>query len=36
MRALGAMRDAAGFDDVAKQTEIGEIESHGSMPCLRI
>jgi hypothetical protein len=28
MRAIGAMGDAAGFDDVAKQAEIGEIESH--------
>ena len=32
MRALGAVRDGAGFDDVAKQAEIGEIESHGSDP----
>ena len=29
MRALGAVRDAAGLDDVAKQAEIGEIEAHG-------
>jgi hypothetical protein len=26
------MRDAAGFDDMAKQTEIGEIESHDYDP----
>jgi hypothetical protein len=30
MRALGAVRDAARLDDVAKQTEIGEIETHGN------
>ena len=29
MRTLGAVGDAAGLDDVAKQAEIGEIESHG-------
>ena len=29
MRALGAMGNAAGFDDMAKQAEIGEIEAHG-------
>ena len=32
MRALGAMGDAAGLDDMAEQAEIGEIESHGSDP----
>ena len=32
MRALGAVRDAARLDDVAKQAEIGEIESHGNDP----
>ena len=30
MRALGAMGDAAGLDDMAEQAEIGEIESHGN------
>ena len=29
MRALGAVRDAASFDDMAKQAEIGEVETHG-------
>ncbi len=29
MRALGAVRNAAGFDDVAEQTEVGDIEAHG-------
>jgi hypothetical protein len=28
--AFGAMRDAAGFDNVAKQAQIGEVEGHGS------
>jgi hypothetical protein len=28
MRALGAVGDAARFDDMAEQAEIGEIESH--------
>ena len=26
--ALGAARDAAGFDNMPKQAEIGEIETH--------
>jgi hypothetical protein len=29
MRALGAMGNAAGFDDMPKQAEIGDIETHG-------
>src|SRR5215211_8782970 len=29
VRALGAVRDAAGLGDVAEQAEIGEIEAHG-------
>ena len=29
MGALGAVGDAAGFDDMAKQAEIGQIETHG-------
>jgi hypothetical protein len=36
MRALGAVRDGAGVDDVAKQAEIGEIESHGNDPAFVI
>jgi len=28
--ALGAARNAPGLDHVAKQAEIGEIETHGS------
>ena len=28
MRALGAVGDAAGFDDVAEQAEIGKVEPH--------
>ena len=32
MRALGAVCNAAGFDDMAKQTEIGEVEAHGVNP----
>ena len=32
MRALGAVGNAAGFDDVAKQTEIGEVEPHIPIP----
>ena len=28
MRALGAVGDAAGIDDVAEQAQIGKIESH--------
>jgi hypothetical protein len=28
MGAIGAMGDAAGFDDMAKQTEVWKIESH--------
>ena len=31
MRAFGAVRDAAGFDHVAKQAEIGEVEAHGRL-----
>ncbi len=31
VRALRAVGDAARFDDMAKQAEIGEIESHGMM-----
>ena len=30
--ALGAVRDAAGLDHVAKQAEIGQIEAHGMLP----
>jgi hypothetical protein len=29
MCALGAVSDAAGFDDMPKQAEIGDIETHG-------
>ena len=29
MGAVGAMGDAAGFNHMAKQAEIGEIETHG-------
>ena len=29
VRALGAVRDAAGLGDVAEQAEIGEVEAHG-------
>jgi hypothetical protein len=29
MRALGAMSNAAGFDDMPKQAQIGDIEPHG-------
>ena len=36
MRAFGAVGDAAGLDDMAKQAEIGEIETHGDDPSLRI
>ena len=36
MRALGAVGNAAGFDDVAKQAEIGKVEPHGNDACLRI
>ena len=36
MRALGAMGDGAGFDDVAKQTEVGEVESHGLIPAFAL
>jgi hypothetical protein len=32
MRAFCAVRDAAGFDDMAKQAEIGEIETHPDDP----
>ena len=35
MRALGAVGDAAGLDDVAKQAEIGKVEAH-IRPFLRI
>ncbi len=30
MHALGAMRDAARFDDIEKQPQIAEIETHGN------
>ena len=30
MRALRAVRDAAGLDDVAEQAEIGEVEVHAA------
>jgi hypothetical protein len=29
MRAFGAVGDAAGFDNMAEQAEIGEIKAHG-------
>ena len=29
VRPLGASGDAAGFHDVAKQAEVGEVEAHG-------
>src|SRR5215470_3577903 len=29
MRAFGAVGDAAGFDDMAEQAEIGKIKTHG-------
>ncbi len=32
MRALGAGGDAAGLDHVAKQAEIGQVETHGRAP----
>ena len=34
MRAFGAVRDAAGLDDMAKQAEIGEIKAHEKPSCL--
>ena len=34
MRPLGAAGDAAGFDGVAKQAEIGQVETHGLNPWL--
>jgi hypothetical protein len=30
------MGDGAGFDDVAKQTEVGEVESHGLIPAFAL
>jgi hypothetical protein len=32
MRPFGAGRNAAGLDHVAKQAEIGEVETHGLVP----
>jgi hypothetical protein len=32
MRALRAVRDAARFDDMAKQAQVGKVESHGRYP----
>src|SRR6266496_2738563 len=35
MRALGALGDAPGLDNVAEQVEVDEVEAHGTLPVWR-